>query len=172
VATNMGSSPLSGLVMGIRPGDLDPGLLQWLMGAKGMSSADIESMLYRESGGWASPGSAATCACCSPARTREAIGLFVDRVCREVGSLPAALGGLGALVFTGGIGEHAAPIRAAMCRQCAWLGLVLDEAANRPGGPQISTRDARVRIWIVPTDEEPMIARHTTAMNDSVATAS
>jgi acetate kinase len=82
------------------------------------------------------------------------------------------LGSLEGLVFTGGIGEHAAPIRAAVCQQCAWLGLALDEAANRRGGPLISTRDARVRVWIVPADEEPIIARHTTAMNDSVATAS
>jgi acetate kinase len=94
-------------------------------------------------------------------RAREAIELFVYRIGRELGSLAAALGGLDALVFTGGIGEHAAPIRAMVCERTAWLGVALDPAANDAGGPRISTAGSRVGVWRIPTDEELMIARHT-----------
>jgi acetate kinase len=107
-------------------------------------------------------------------RARLAIDLYTYRIRRELGSLAAALGGLDALVFTAGIGEHAAPIRAAVCRDAAWLGVTLDEAANaRPGpagaiGPagarRISAASSRVSVWVVPTDEAGMIARHTAAV--------
>ncbi|MEJ2410464.1 MAG: acetate kinase, partial [Novosphingobium sp.] len=90
----------------------------------------------------------------------EAVDLFVYRVVRELGSLAAALGGLDALVFTGGIGEHAAPVRAAVCRQAAWLGLALDEEANAAQGTKISTDGSLVTVLAVPTDEDRMIARH------------
>lgn len=91
----------------------------------------------------------------------QAIDLFVYRIGRELGSLVAALGGLDALVFTGGIGEHAAPIRAQVCQDAQWLGIRFDEAANRAGGPQISAVDSAVSVWAIPTDEDLMIARHT-----------
>jgi acetate kinase len=94
-------------------------------------------------------------------RAAEAIDLFVYRVGRELGSLAAALGGLDALVFTAGIGENAAPIRARVCRDAAWLGLELDEAANARGASRISGTNSRVAAWVVPTNEELMIARHT-----------
>jgi acetate kinase len=94
-------------------------------------------------------------------RARLAIDLFVYRIRREMGSLAAALGGLDAIVFTGGIGEKAAPIRADVCRDAAWLGVELDEAANRRGDRRISTTQSRVHAWVIPTNEELMIARHT-----------
>jgi acetate kinase len=91
----------------------------------------------------------------------EAIELFVYRIRRELGSLVAALGGLDVLVFTGGIGEHAAPIRARVCQDARWLGVRLDETANHAGGPKISADDSTVSVWVIPTDEDVMIARHT-----------
>ena len=167
VATTMGFSPLSGLVMGTRPGELDAGLLLWLMREKGMSSADIESMLYHDSGllGVSGISGDMRVLLASPdPHAREAIDLFVYRICRELGSLAAALGGLDALVFTGGIGAHAALIRAAVCQQCTWLGLALDEAANDRGGPLISAPTSKIKVWVIPTDEELIIARHTAAI--------
>lgn len=98
---------------------------------------------------------------------RRAIDLFVYRIGRELGSLVAALGGLDALVFTAGIGEHAAEIRARVCRDAAWLGVELDENANRGGGPRISGAGSRISVWVVPTDEELMIARHTARLFQS-----
>ena len=92
---------------------------------------------------------------------REAVELFCYRIGRELGSLAAALGGLDAVVFTAGIGEHAAAVRASVCRDAAWLGVELDAAANDAGGPRISSDASRVAVWVIPTDEELMIARHT-----------
>jgi acetate kinase len=94
-------------------------------------------------------------------RAKLAIDLYCYRIARELGSLAAALGGLDALVFTGGVGENAAALRARVCADAAWLGLQLDEDANRRGGPRISTAGPSVAAWIVPTDEELTIARHT-----------
>ncbi|HKM55993.1 MAG TPA: acetate kinase, partial [Isosphaeraceae bacterium] len=90
-----------------------------------------------------------------------AVDLYVYRIGRELGSLAAALGGLDALVFTAGIGENSAAIRARVCRDAAWLGVELDEAANEAGGPRISRSNSRVATWVIPTNEELMIARHT-----------
>jgi acetate kinase len=94
-------------------------------------------------------------------RAAEAVDLFVYRIARELGSLTAALGGLDALVFTGGIGERSAPIRARVCRDAAWLGLELDPAANDAGGPCLSRGNSRVHAWVIPTNEELMIVKHT-----------
>jgi acetate kinase len=94
----------------------------------------------------------------------QAIELFVYRIGRELGSLVAALGGLDVLIFTAGIGEQAAPIRAAVCRQAEWLGVRLDESANERSGPRISSSESPVSVWVVPTDEEVMIARHTASL--------
>jgi len=167
VATTMGFSPLSGILMGTRPGELDPGIVIWLLRERGMDVDQVESMLYRESGlagvSGVSSDMRALLASDDP-RARQAIDLFVYRIGRELASLAAALQGLDALVFTGGIGENAAPVRAAVCRQSAWLGIALDEAANARGGPRISTPDSRVSVWVIPTDEEMTIARHTAAI--------
>jgi acetate kinase len=114
-----------------------------LLGVSGLSS-DMRTLLADE----------------RPA-AEEAIDLFVYRIGRELGSLAAALGGLDALVFTGGIGEHAAEIRAHVCRDAQWLGIGLDEEANAAGGPRISGTGSAVSVWVVPTDENLMVARHT-----------
>jgi acetate kinase len=97
-------------------------------------------------------------------RAKTAVDLFVYRIGRELGSLAAALGGLDAIVFTAGIGENSVPVREAVCRSAAWLGVEPDPAANAAGGPRISTPDSRVAAWVIPTNEELMIARHTRAL--------
>ncbi len=164
VATTMGFSALDGLPMGTRCGALDPGVLLYLMDRHDMNARGLERLLYQQSGllgvSELSSDMRALLESKDP-RAAEAIDLFIYRIGRELGSLAAALGGLDALVFTGGIGEHAAPIRARVCRDAAWLGVELDEAANNTGGPHISTNNSCVAAWVVPTNEELMIARHT-----------
>jgi acetate kinase len=164
VATTMGFSVLDGLVMGRRCGALDPGVLLYLMDCERMTSAEITHMLYEESGLLGVSGISDDMRDLLRAddpRAREAVALFVYRVVRELGSLAAALGGLDAIVFTGGIGEHSPDIRARVCEQAAWLSLALDPAANRAGGPRISRNESRISIWTLATDEELVIARHT-----------
>jgi acetate kinase len=100
----------------------------------------------------------------SEPRAQLAVDLFVYRIGRELGSLAAALGGLDAIVFTAGIGEHAAPVRERVCRQAAWLGVELDAQANAKHGPRITTASSRTPAWVIPTNEELMIARHTRAL--------
>jgi acetate kinase len=164
VATTMGASALDGLPMGTRCGSIDPGVLLYLMERHGMDARALGKLLYQESGllgvSGISSDMRALLASTDP-RAAEAVDLFVYRIGRELGSLAAALGGLDALVFTGGIGENAAAIRARVCRDAAWLGLELKEAANEAGGPGISRPGSRVAAWVVPTNEELMIARHT-----------
>lgn len=163
VATTMGFTALDGLMMGTRCGTIDPGVLIYLMQEKGMSAQAVSDMLYHDCGllGVSGISNDMHTLLASPApEAREAVDLFVYRIVRELGSLVAALGGLDALVFTGGIGEHAAPVRAAVCRQAAWLGLTLDEAANAAHGPKITTDGSLVPALAVPTDEDRMIARH------------
>jgi acetate kinase len=164
VATTMGFTPLEGLLMGTRCGAIDPGVLLYLMDHHGMEERAIEELLYQRSGllGVSGiSGDVRTLLASPDARAAEAIDLFVYRIGRELGSLAAALGGLDALVFTGGIGENAAKIRARVCRDAAWLGLELDIAANDAGGPRASREGSRVAAWVIPTNEELMIARHT-----------
>ena len=129
-----------------------------------MGARALETLIYEQSGllGLSGISSDMRTLLASPdPRAAEALDLFVYRVGRELGSLAAALGGLDALVFTGGIGENAAAIRARVCRDAAWLGLELDESANEAGGPRISRHGSRVAAWVVPTNEELMIAQHT-----------
>lgn len=167
VATTMGFSPLSGIMMGTRPGDLDPGLLLWLIEERRMSAAEIGKMLYGECGLLGVSGISGDMRVLLDSGdpgAKEAIELFVYRIVRELGSLAAAADGLDALVFTGGIGENAACVRAAVCRGAAWLGIELDEAANGRGGPRISTPGSRLSAWVLPTNEELMIARHTATL--------
>ena len=164
VASTMGFTALDGLVMGTRCGAIDPGVLLYLIDQHGMSPRALEHLLYDESGllGVSEISSDMRELLASQdARAAEAVDLFVYRIGRELGSLTAALGGVDALVFTGGIGEHAATIRARVCRGASWLGLELDEAANASGGPLISTPRSRVTAWVLPANEELMIARHT-----------
>jgi acetate kinase len=164
VASTMGFTALEGLPMGTRCGSLDPGVLLWLMDEKRMDARAIEDLLYHRSGLLGVSGLSGdmrTLLASDAPAARAAIDLYVYRIGRELGSLAAALGGLDALVFTAGIGEHAAPVRARVCRDAAWLGLELDPRANEQGGPRLSAPGSRVSAWVIPTDEELMIARHT-----------
>jgi acetate kinase len=164
VASTMGFTALDGLMMGTRPGALDPGVILHLLDAHRMDARAIERLLYHESGLLGVSGVSSdmrTLLASDDPNAAFAIDLFCYRASRELGSLAAALGGLDALVFTGGIGEHAAPVRAAIVRDAAWLGLELDPAANRSHGPRITTAASPVTAYVLPTDEELMIARHT-----------
>jgi acetate kinase len=169
VATTMGFTALDGLPMGTRCGALDPGVILYLLQNEQMSVAAIEDLLYRRSGLLGMSGISsdmrALLASGSPA-AQEAVDLFIYRIGREIGSLAAALGGLDALVFTGGIGEHAAPVRAGICRAAAWLALHFDAAANQAGASRISAPASPVSAWVIPTDENLMIARHTRDLLD------
>jgi acetate kinase len=164
IASTMGFTAVDGLPMGTRSGALDPGVLIYLMDERGLGAREIEDLLYNRSGLLGVSGVSSDMrelADSQAPRARLAVDLFVYRIGRELGSLAAALGGLDALVFTAGIGENSALIRERVCRNAAWLGLVLDADANRAGGPRISAQDSRVSAWVIPTDEELMIARHT-----------
>jgi acetate kinase len=167
VATTMGFSPLSGLLMGTRPGELDPGLILWLMQAKGMSLKEVETMLYHDCGLKGVSGISADMRDLlgnNDPRAKQAVELFVYRICWELGALAAVAGGLDALVFTAGIGENAASVREAVCRRCAWLGIELDQRANARNADRISSASSPVSVWVIPTDEESMIATHTLAL--------
>jgi acetate kinase len=164
VATTMSFTALDGLPMGTRCGSLDPGVLLYLMDRHGLDARALEKLIYQESGllGVSGISSDVRTLLASPdPRAAEALDLFVYRIGRELGSLAAALGGLDALVFTGGIGENSAVIRGRVCRDAAWLGVERDEAANEARGPRISRPGSRVVAWVVPTNEELMIAQHT-----------
>ncbi len=164
VATTMGLTALDGLPMGTRCGALDPGVLLYLLRERGATVDELTDLLYHQSGLLGVSGKSGDMRellASDAAEAREAVDLFVYRVGRELGSLAAALGGLDVLVFTGGIGEHAAPLRARVLTDARWLGVHLDEAANARHGPRISATDSRVSAWVIPTDEERMIARHT-----------
>jgi acetate kinase len=164
VATTMSFTAVDGLPMGTRCGDLDPSVLLYLMDRHGMDARALEGLIWQQSGLLGVSGVSGDVRALldsADPRAAEALDLFVYRVGRELGSLVAALGGLDALVFTAGVGEHAAPLRARVCRDAAWLGLEADEKANANGGPRISTANSRVAAWVIPTNEELMIARHT-----------
>lgn len=152
VASTMGFTALDGLMMGTRTGSIDPGVLLYLMDERGMTSASLAELLYKQSGLLGVSGVShdmRTLLASGDPRARLAIDLFVYRVGREIGSLAAALGGLDALVFTAGIGEHATAVRETVCRAAHWLGVDPDPARSR------------VAVAVIPTNEEEMIARHT-----------
>jgi acetate kinase len=157
--------------MGTRCGTLDPGVMLFLMDECGMSARDLENLIYKESGLLGVSGISSdmrTLLESSDPHAGEAVDLFVYRINRELGSLAAALGGLDALVFTGGIGENSAVIRERVCRDAGWLGLDFDDKANTRGGQCISKEGSRVRAWVVPTNEELMIALHTRQVLDGL----
>jgi acetate kinase len=164
IATTMGFTALDGLPMGTRCGALDPGVILYLMSERGMNVAEITDLLYHKSGLLGVSGISNDMRKLlesDSSHAAEAIDLFVYRIDRELGSLSAALGGLDVLVFTAGIGEHSTTIRARVCEDAKWLGIRLDEAANQRGGPKISQSKSGVSVWVIPTDEEVMIAQHT-----------
>ncbi len=164
VASTMGFTAVDGLMMGTRTGALDPGVMLYLMDQHHMDAKALTNLIYKESGllgvSGISQDMRELLASDHPS-AQEAVALFCYRISREIGSLAAALGGLDALVFTGGIGEHAAPVRAAVCAAAAWLGVTLDHAANDNKQTRITTADSRVTGLVLPTNEEWMIARHT-----------
>jgi acetate kinase len=164
LASTMGFTAVDGLPMGTRCGTLDPGVILYLLHERRMSVGAIERLIYHESGLLGLSGISSdmrTLLGSADPRARLAIDVYVYRIRRELGSLAGALGGLDALVFTAGVGENAAAIRERVCRDAGWLGLTLNAAANATGGPRISAPDSRVAAWVIPTDEELMIARHT-----------
>jgi acetate kinase len=164
-ATSMGFTALDGILMGTRPGHLDPGILLYLLRERGMTAEALEHLLYHECGllgvsGGISSDMRELSASQEPA-AKEAIDLYVHTIVREIGAFAAVLGGLDALVFTGGIGEHSASVRARIIEGCAWLGMKVDEQANQVDGPFLSQSSSRVAAWMIPTDEDHVIARHT-----------
>jgi len=164
MATTMGFTPADGLPMGTRCGALDPGVILYLMDEHRMDARAIERLIYSESGLLGVSGISSdmrTLLASADPSARLAIDVYVYRIRRELGSLAATLGGLDAIVFTAGIGENAAVIRERVCHDAAWFGIELDVAANARGGPRISTPGSRVSAWVVPANEELMIARHT-----------
>ncbi|MCV2369220.1 acetate/propionate family kinase [Roseateles oligotrophus] len=164
VASTMGFTALDGLPMGTRCGALDPGVILYLIDQHGLDARAIEDLLYKQSGLLGVSGLSSdmrTLLASEEPRAKLAVDLYVYRIVRELGSLAAALGGLDALVFTGGIGENSAEIRARVCRAVAWLGLELNESANQSGLARISAPASKLSAWKIPTDEELMIARHT-----------
>ena len=164
VETTMGFIAIDGLLMGTRPGTHDPSAVTYLMREHAMNAGDIEDVLYHRSGLLGISGISSdmrTLLASDDSHAREAVELFVFRAAREIGALTASLGGLDGLVFTAGIGEHASEIRSRVCARCAWLGIVIDEPANRTGQMRITSEASGVRVYIVPTDEEKMIAVHT-----------
>jgi acetate kinase len=164
VDSTLGFTALDGLCMGTRPGAIDPGVVLYLFQVLGLSAKEVETILYKKSGllgisgisndmrhllGSAEPGA------------RLAIDYFVYRVTKEIGALAAVLGGIDALVFTAGIGENSAEIRRRICDASSWLGIDIDHDSNERRDPRISRPGSRVSAWVVPTNEELMIARHT-----------
>jgi acetate kinase len=169
IATTMGLTPVDGLPMGTRTGSLDPGVILFLLQQESMSPNSIEKLIYEHSGLLGVSGLSndmRTLLASGAPSAKEAIDLFVYRIGRELGSLVAALGGLDALVFTGGIGENAAEIRARVCTDAKWVGITLDEEANSRSGSLISAPTSAVSVWVVPTDENLMVARHTRELLD------
>jgi len=164
VASTMGFTAADGLPMGTRCGSLDPGVVLYLLDELGMDAQAIEKLIYQQSGLLGVSGISSdmrTLEASDDPRASFAIDLFVYRIGRELGSLAAALGGLDAIVFTAGIGENSRELRERVCRDAAWLGVELDADANRRGDGCISTHASRVSAWVIPTNEEVTIARHT-----------
>lgn len=164
ISSTMGFTALDGLMMGTRCGSLDPGVILYLMQSKNMTAAQIETMLYKQSGLLGVSGISSDMQILLENKStsaREAIDLFVYRIRHELGALVAALGGLDALVFTAGIGEHAWQIRERVCMGFEWLGILVNSDSNKQNNLIISDAASRVSIYVIPTDEELMIAQHT-----------
>jgi acetate kinase len=163
IDSTLGFTALDGLCMGTRPGALDPGVVLHLFQGLKLSAAEVETILYKKSGLAGISGISNDMRDLlgrSEPEARLAVDYFVYRAAREIGAMAAALKGVDALVFTAGIGENSAEIRRRICEDSAWLGIALDQAANAAGGPRITTEASRVSAWVIPTNEELMIARH------------
>ena len=167
VGSSMGFTALDGLPMGTRCGQLDPGVVLYLMAEKGLSAQEIETLLYRESGLKGLSGISHDMRTLEQSDSEDAaraIAYFVHRIKRELGGQVALLGGLDALVFCGGIGENADQVRAGVCEGLEWAGIAIDPQANARGDRELTAEGAATRTFVIRTDEEQMIARHTTAL--------
>jgi len=166
IATTMSFTPLDGLPMGKRSGAIDPAVVLYLL-ERGMTTDEISDLLNHQSGLLGLSGISddmRTLLASADPDAAEAVDYFCYRISRELGSLTAALGGLDVLVFTGGIGEHAAPVRARIGEAAAWLGLEIDPQANQANALHISSANSKISVWVIPTEEELMIARHTATL--------
>lgn len=164
VDSTLGFTALDGLCMGTRPGSIDPGVVLYLFQALGLSVEEVEKLLYKKSGliGISGISNDMRDLLGNPAPEAQlAVDYFIYRITREIGALTAVLGGLDGLVFTAGIGENSPEIRRRICKSSKWLGVDLNEDANNVNGLQISTSKSKVSVWVIPTNEELMIARHT-----------
>jgi acetate kinase len=167
IETTMGFGGLTGLPMATRSGDVPQDLLFYLLRRKLFDDVTLEKMLNERSGMLGLSGISGDMRelqASKDPRAAEAISFFVYAMTKVAGAYASVLGGLDALVFTAGIGENSAPVRAGLCRALSWLGVTLDETANEHNGPRISAADSRVSVWVIPTDEELMIAQHTLAL--------
>ncbi|MCK1385720.1 acetate/propionate family kinase [Bradyrhizobium sp. 21] len=167
IDTTMGLTPLDGLVMGTRSGTIDPGVLLYLQHHEKMSVEDVQHLLYHQSGLLGVSGISSdmrTLLASSKAAAREAVDLFTLRAAQEVAMMATTLGGLDCLVFTGGIGEHAKEIRSAIAERLGWFGMRIDAATNDAARERISGGDSAIEVFVIPTNEELMIARHCSAM--------
>jgi acetate kinase len=163
----MGFSALDGLMMATRPGAIDPGIILYLQQVRGISAKDVEHLLYHRSGLLGVSGMSGDVRdllASEHPHAAEALDLFTFRIAREIAAMASTLQGLDALVFTGGIGEHAWQVRAAVCERLRWLGVKLDRDANRSGKERISGRQGTVEIHVIATDEELTIARQVSAL--------
>jgi acetate kinase len=163
VDSSMGFTALDGLIMGTRTGVIDAGILLYLMQSRGMDLGSLTDLLYKKSGllglSGISPDMHALLTSADPAAA-EAVTIFCHAAAKQMAALAVTMGGVDGVIFTAGIGEHAAPVRAAICARLAWLGVELDDAANTCHAPLISTPASRVEVRVIATDEEAMIARH------------
>jgi acetate kinase len=167
VASTMGLTALDGLMMGTRCGQIDPGVLLYLMQHEGMSTAQLETLLYKESGLLGVSGLSSDMRALEASQAPDAqaaIELYVRCITREIGAMAAVLGGLDALVFTAGVGEHSAMVRERVCKEAQWLGLSFAPDANAAHQACISASDSKVSAWVIPTNEEWMIAQHAQEM--------
>jgi acetate kinase len=163
----MSFTSLDGLCMGTRPGSIDPGAVLYMFQMLGMTAKEVETVLYKKSGLLGISGISndmRELLTSTAQEARLAVDYFVYQTAKEIGALVAVLGGIDGLVFTAGIGENSPEIRKRICEASRWLGVELDNSANGSGGPRISTRHSKVSAWVVPTNEELMIARHTRAL--------
>lgn len=171
-ATTMGFSTLDGLLMGTRCGNLDPGVILHLIRTEGMDEQALTKLLYEQSGLQGVSGISSDMRDLLGSDKPEAqlaVEFYLLTLVRAIGSLAAAMQGVDAIVFSGGVGENAAPIRAETLKRLAWLGCELDSEANQQRGPRISTDDSKISAWVVPTNEEAMIAEHTIRLLDLTA---
>jgi acetate kinase len=164
VDSTLGFTALDGLCMGTRPGAIDPGVVLYLFQNLGLTVKEVETILYKKSGligiSGVSNDMRDLLASGDPS-SRLAVDYFVYRAAKEIGALASVLGGIDALVFTAGIGENSPEIRRRICDASAWLGIDVDAAANAANGPRISQPGSRVSAWVIPTNEELIIARQT-----------